>query len=257
MIRIVTTIFLFCISIWCFSQQDTTNLNNWKYYPIPTDSGTLANYNWSDKEYIVSLKNNEVHAITKDEMQFENELPFKIEPLDKTEALKMRGRRSVLKVDDGYLVGFWRGEWGGCLFWFGNDGKQRYQISNHWVLQFLERNKKYYAIEGLAHLSMSEGSIVEIEKSGGKWITTEYLKLPFAPYAATTDSAKNFIIITSENLLLVDINKSIDILINKGFWGSLYSTSIIVKNDIVFVGMRQGVFRFNLSTHKQEWLMRE
>lgn len=257
MSRILLIIFTFFISTRCFSQQDTTNLKNWKSYSIPTNNDTLTHYNWSDNDWIVYSKDSDVHAVLMGQMPFVNQLPFKIEPLDEKEKYKMRGSRSILKVDDGYLVGFWRGEWGGCLYWFGSNGKQRYQVSSDMVVQFLERSKKYYAIEGLAHLSMSDGSIIEIEKVNGKWTTKEYLKLPFAPYAANIDSKNNFIIITSDNFLSVDINKRVDTLIAEGFWSSLYPTSMVIKKDIAFVGMRQGVFHFNLATHKKEWLMRD
>ncbi|MDX2046794.1 MAG: hypothetical protein SFU87_08405 [Chitinophagaceae bacterium] len=250
---IISTIFS---STHC-SSQDTTNLKNWKTYQVPTDNDTLTHYNWSNNDWIVFSKGNDIHARLMGQMPFVNELPFKIEPLDEKEKYKMRGKRSVLKVDDGYLVGFWKGEWGGCLFWFNNDGKQRYQVSGDMIVQFLKRNNKYYAIEGLAHLSMSDGSVIEIEKANGKWTTKEYVRLHFAPYAADIDSKNNFIIVTSDNLLSVDTNKKVDTLITEGFWGGLYPTSMVIKRDVAFVGMRHGVFRFYLPTKKQEWLMRD
>ena len=118
------------------------------------------------------------------------------------------------------------------------------------------RDNKIYAIEGLAHLSMSEGSIVEIKKDNGKWTSKEYLKLPSAPEAIELDSKNNFIIVTSSSLLSIDNYNHIDTLIATGMWDSyLYPNSLVNQNDILFIGMRKGVFKYNLLTKKDEWLL--
>jgi hypothetical protein len=167
----------------------------------------------------------------------------------------MYGKISMLKVDDGYLVGFYRGEWGGSLFWFSKDGKKYYQISDDELVQFIKRNGKNYAIQGLAHLGMSEGGVIKIEKINGKWKSKEYLKLPTAPDAIALDN-DDFIIVTSKSLLKVDNNIKISVLIDRAVWyNGLYPNSIVVKKNIVYAGMRAGVFKYNLTTNKQNWLL--
>jgi hypothetical protein len=183
-----------------------------------------------------------------------NELPFKTEPLDDKEKYKMRGRRSAIKVDDGYLVAFWRGEFGGDLYWFSDDGKDRKSVSPAMIVQFFKRNNKIYAIEGLAHMGISDGSIVELKKEKNAWTISEYLRLPFAPYAAQLDNVENIVIVTSDNLLSVDKNRNIDTLI-KGFWSGLYPTSMVMQKNICYIGMRQGVLKFDLANRRQEWLV--
>jgi hypothetical protein len=56
-------------------------------------------------------------------------------------------------------------------------------------------------------------------------------------------------------LLSVDINKNTDTLIATGMWDYLSPGSLVIKNDIVFIGMRKGVFKYNLVTKKEEWLL--
>ena len=43
----------------------------------------------------------------------------------------------------------------------------------------------------------------------------------------------------------------------KWLWGFLYPTSMVIQNDVVYVGMRGGVFKFDLTTRKEEWLLPE
>ena len=44
---------------------------------------------------------------------------------------------------------------------------------------------------------------------------------------------------------------------SRGFWGHLYPTSMVIQNDVVYVGMRKGVYKFDLATRKEEWLLPE
>lgn len=123
-------------------------------------------------------------------------------------------------------------------------------------MSFAELDNKVYAIQGIAHLNLSRGSIIEIKKENGKWVTEHYLTLPHAPEGIDVHGAK-FIIITSNALIKVDKEKNIEYLIKDGFWGYLYPTSLVVKGNEVCVGMRKGLFNYNLMTGHQNWLMRE
>jgi hypothetical protein len=208
----------------------------------------------SDKDWFVFLKGNEVHAQPRDNRSSRKKVPFEIVPLDSNEYYKMRGDRSVIKVDDGYLIAFWQGEFGGSLYWFDTRGKTRKLVANAKIVQFIKRDSKIYAMEGLAHMGMSYGSIVEIAKVNEEWAISEYLRLPFAPYTAQLDPNNNLIIVTSGNLLLIDKDGNVDTL-TKGFWSDLYPNSMVRDKDVLYVGMRKGVFRFDLLNRKQQWLM--
>ncbi len=254
LMRHLLLIFLTIVCTSCFAQQVTLPVANWKTFLIPTNEDTLYKYNSAPNDWTVFLKDNNVYA-TNNRQKVSDTLPFKISVTQK-DYYQIGGRKSVLKVDDGYLVGFYRGEWGGNLYWFSNDGKSRYEISGHEIVQFIKRNDKIYAIEGLAHMNVSRGSIIEIKKANNKWIASDYIKLPSAPDGIDLDNKNNFIVITSESLLSVDTTSKLNTLIAKGFWDSyLYPTSIVLKNDTAYVGMRKGVFKFDLTTHTQEWLL--
>ena len=245
----------FFITTSCYCQDEFSSVSNWQSFAIPLIKDSLEKYGFDLLgEWKVFIKDNDVVA-TKNRYFTLDSLPFKIIP-SKDEEHKIGGRQSFLKVDDGYLVGFYRGEWGGNLFWFSDDGKTKYEISNHEIVKFIKRNNKIYAIEGLSHLGNSRGSIIEIKKTNNQWTTSEYIKLPSAPYGVDVDYKNNFIIITSKSLLAVTPDSKVKFLIKEGIWDyGLYPTSLIIKKNIAFMGMRKGIFKYNLITKKQEWLM--
>lgn len=231
----------------CHSPVDMTLLSNWKSFPAPVSGDSITRVDSSTSNWWVYLKDDTVRVSNKD---VSPKLPFSV-----AEYSNDRTKISFLKVDDGYLVGFYRGEWGGNLSWFSPDGNKRYKISEDEVVQFIRRNGKNYAIQGLAHLGMSKGSIISIEKIRDKWIAKQYLQLPTAPYAISLDKENNFLIITSKSLFMVDSSATIHTLINRGlWWNRFYPTSIVVKDSLVFVGMRYGVYEYNSESGEKIWL---
>jgi hypothetical protein len=130
---------------------DRSLVDNWKSYPIPTSQDTLGKYNDLRNEYRVIIKDNMVH-VSKTLLDDDRSIiPFKIK---KQKEFQMMGRLSATPVDDGYLVGFYRGEWGGHLYWFSKDGEDHYQISDDEIVQFIKHHEKIFAIQGLAHCQL-------------------------------------------------------------------------------------------------------
>ena len=250
----VSILLLFCIFCSsCRTRTDKSFINNWVSYPIKANLDSLHISNNSPNDWYIYLKNDSVRVI-----DFKNHkapsLPFVIKADSNKKIL--RGDLSILKVNDGYLIGSYRGEWGGGLYWFSSNGDKSYMISGDEIVQFLKKGDEIYAIQGLAHLFMSEGSIISIEKIKNTWTAKQVLKLPTAPYAAALDSKQNFIVITSKSLFKIDENFSTTILIDSGIWyRALYPNSLIVKNDIIYAGMRACVYKYNLVSKKQEWLL--
>jgi hypothetical protein len=253
--KTLKTLFIFLVPISLIGQTNRTLLKSWKSYPVPINQDTLYKYNSDPNDWIIHLDGNEIKVGKDENSPSSSQLPFDIRPSE-SEKHKLRGRRSILEVDDGYLVGFHRGEWGGNLYWFSKDGTKKYEISRHEIVQFIERDKKIYAIEGLTHLSISEGSIIAIDKKDNKWTVKEYLRLPSAPDAVQLDSKDNFVIVTSSSLFSIDKKRKIDTLIKVGMWEyNLYPSSMVIQDNKVYIGMRKGVYKFDLGTKKDEWLL--
>jgi hypothetical protein len=90
---------------------------------------------------------------------------------------KMRG----VKVDDGYLVGSDRGEWGGEIAYVNRAGKAR--ILTPLNTEAIYRTKAgIVAVTGLAHMTFNSGCLFRISKTAeGEWSASKWRVLPGAP----------------------------------------------------------------------------
>lgn len=244
----------FLLPFYCYPQSAVFS-KDWKSYPIPTNPDTLRAYNRDKHDWTVFVTADQVYAID-NYKKADASLRFTIKP-NKLEEYKFWGDRSVLPVEDGFLVGFDNGEWGGYLYWFSKDGKEKYEIASEQIAQFITRNDTIFAIEGHGHLVETEGKIMYVYKDGKKWTIKNYLTLPSSPWATALDEENNFIIVTFSGLLQVDNHKNITPLIKSGFWTRyLYPYSLAIYNDTAYIGMRKGIFKYHLTTRQQEWLMK-
>jgi len=250
------TFFFFHVSSVASSQSNIHLIGNWKALTIPTNEDTVYSYNSSDTNWIVYQKNNKVFVREMMDTVDRTYLPFKTPaPKSYSKMEEFSGKRSFIKVNDGYLVAFWRGEFGASLFWFSNEGTTYYKVNGASAVQFIKRGNEIYAINGLAHLSMSSGSLLKMSFENNKWVASEYLALPFAPYAISLDSNNDFIIVTSDNLIKVNSKKQIKTLLKTDFWQGLYPTSSVIEGECIYIGMRKGVYEFNLRTKVSKWLL--
>jgi hypothetical protein len=165
-----------------------------------------------------------------------------------------RGASSFAAVDDGWLVGFNEGEFGAGLYWFSDDGRKKYKISHHQVVDFFTLPDGVHAIEGLVHLGMSEGSVIRIARRlpGARWEATTTKKLPFAPYAISVASNGTMLITLSDVLISLRRGWKTHTLLSKPPWLLLYpNSSVLSRNEKkLYIGMRQFVGEFDRETGK-------
>ncbi|MDP4260989.1 MAG: hypothetical protein Q8941_00545 [Bacteroidota bacterium] len=242
------------VVISCKNRKEETIFKSWKSYP-PPEQYTAQQYNQEFQDWIVYKVEDSI-KVTLDRIDAEKQFPFKIETNNDAYS-KFGGHKSFIATDDGYLAGFFRGEFGGNLWWFSKDGKESYEIGEYQLVGFAKRDNKIYAIEGLAHLGLSGGNLLEIIKENNKWVAKKYLDLREAPLGIDVDSRDNIIVMTSTKILAIDNTKKIDTLVYRGFWYPyLYPTSLVIKNNILYSGMRRGVYKYNLDSGNEEWLMK-
>ena len=238
------------------SQTYSREFKKWKHFDVPTNEDTVYSYNLSDSNWIVYQKNNLLLTRLMGDTTDRDYLPFKTPPPKSYSKMEeFSGKRSFIKVNDGYLIAFWRGEFGASLFWFSNDGTSYYKIPGASAVQFISRDGEIYAINGLAHLNMSSGRILKITKISDKWVANNYVELPFAPYSILLDSNNDFIVVMSNNLIRVTKRKKIKTILKTDFWQELYPTSSVIEGDVIYVGMRKGIYQFNLRTRNSKWLL--
>lgn len=154
------------------------------------------------------------------------------------------------RIDDGWLVAFNHGEFGAELSWFSEDGKENRKISIHHVVEFVRWQGKWHAIEGLAHLGSSRGSLIELDRSQGAWQTRTVTQLPAAPSAVSAKANGNLLITLSDSLVELEPDGRLRILLADAPWMGLYATSSIWDEETgtLYIGMRQYVARYEIAT---------
>jgi hypothetical protein len=260
--KIITAIFIL-ISVAQIANADTEferDLNNWLVVNPPSRDDWreyrhfFSQANHCDHSWVVKEDGGKVSVSLRDLSKSKpstNRPPF--EAIIHTHG-SGGPAQTFSKVDDGWIATYNRGEFGAAVYWFNEDGTVDRKLSDHHIKRFFYDEDRIFAIEGIAHLSRSRGSIVEIVKKDGEWECETFIDLLNAPAAIAKTSSSDYVIATSDTLLRANLNRQVHVLIQKGDWGSLYPTSVAVGNDgYVYIGMKQYVVRCKLGTSLQKY----
>jgi HEAT repeat protein len=152
----------------------------------------------------------------------------------------MRDAYQALKVDDGWLVGFNRGEFGASLWWYSADGKDKVHIGRDQVSLFMQLGDSIYALEGLAHLGGNNGSICRLARDkDGKWASEPFVILNEMPEAALLDRDGTMIVVTTDSVVKVWPSGKMRLLVHSDW---VYPNSAARAADgTLYIGMRGAV----------------
>jgi hypothetical protein len=206
-----------------------SDLAKWQEVPVPADSDQGNRVVWLHAanhclyEWKVFNKSGEPSARLKTESGESNS----IRPGFVPSAGNFRGASAFATIADGWLVGFNHGEFGAALYWFSLDGERSYQISDHQVVDFVALSDGIHAIEGLAHMGLSSGSVIRIGRpsASAHWQATTIVALPFTPYAVSVVPEDTMLITLSEGLVSLGSDRKIQNLLTKTPWRGLYPNS--------------------------------
>lgn len=181
-------------------------------------------------------------------------LPFKI-----GRSKSFFGQQISTKVDDGWLVGFNAGEFGGTLWWFSPDGHSHYEVSQDQVAAFLHAPTGLVALQGLAHLGLAYGSVRRLTRTAqGRWKSTLLTPLGDAPEAAALDADGWIVVAGASKLMRVSPLGQVQVLVHNAVWGMLYPDSMVrVGKGEFYVGMRAYLVHVTMTPAgaKTEWLL--
>lgn len=181
-------------------------------------------------------------------------LPF---PLPKDP--EMKGRRHVLAVGGGFLVGFDAGEWGGALYWFGKDGTGQRKLAGENVRGLVALGPDAaVAIEGLAHMGISEGRVRWLERRAGAFAAAGETPLPDAPqtHAVAGDTLH---VLTTSSLVRIGRDRRVTVVQPVETPGLYPDSMAIDPGGALWIGMRQLVLRLapEHGRFAETWLVRE
>lgn len=238
--RLLTLILLYfsCLNLG-FAQL--VDLSNWKLDSLPHGERLIEANNSKDKWMFqkdglkYSIIQNEYERDLGDDFPFPNALKFQ-------HILIPVGYGKVKKVDEGYIVGTNNGEFTSGLYFVNKNGSKKHILNSYFrVNDIYEFNSKIYAIQGLAHMSISEGSVIEIYKDS-LWTYREVLKLEDAPNLILKAGPEN-LILTSQFLYKQTADKIEKVLKSPFYWGTLYPSSMVLEDKDLYIAMRQGILK--------------
>ena len=258
LILITTSIFSVLCTHLIYADEYPTDPAKWEVIARPSKNDRDEYYaflhraNFSRHEWQVDLVDGKVLARLQEDVKVPKEQSPNFDTTVQLQDSKAQAFR-ILKVSNGWISAYNQGEFGSAVYWFSEDGKSKKKLSDHQINEFLIEGDRIFAVEGLAHLSLSQGSMIEIKRNDGEWKVEEFLRLSGAAEGIARIGEGDYVIVTSDMLLRVSLDRQILKLIPNGDWGGLYPNSVATDGKYVYIGMRQFVARCKLGKSVQSF----
>src|SRR5262249_51776348 len=111
-----------------------------------------------------------------------------------------KGLRATLRVSDGYLFGFNRGEWGGTLIWRSSDGRTGQTVLSDNIVGLQAASQGVLVMTGI----MSAGDLIRLERRSEGWAPVVSVALGGEPQAMMmTPSEDPIFVVTNTGLVRI------------------------------------------------------
>lgn len=186
---------------------------------------------------------------------FGDTLPISIDDFHEKRSCRIGGGDyHFLHAHNAWYIGTNRGEWGGMLHKFSDGFKECSRICLANVNQLYAFEEKTYLVEGLSHLSLSGGNIIELKEDQ-----------TFDTLLTVNDTPKHLIFSTkNEGFLLTtagiySINSNMDTvcIFREEHLGYLYPNNLVLHKGILYATMRGGILTYTIETKQFNWLARK
>jgi len=218
------------------------------------DDDALECGNLSSLEWRVTKDANETIGVIPFERPVYG-LPFEVPQGVVTPQQGARGPDGALRVHNGWLVRYDRGEWGGALVWFDADGKKWRRLIDRNVAGLVSVGDHYLAFASTAMGGQGEVYALRTPPNGGSWAVESVASLSAEPEVAISDGT-SAVLVTTDGIARVFQDGSVDSFVRAPF-ATLFPNSVVVATDgDIFVGMRHFVVRVNAGKpYSQDWLV--
>jgi hypothetical protein len=223
----------------------------WVVRTMPSSNHEWDCANKAKDQWVVAAEQEHLSIVKQSSTPVVVTLPFTPELAPGEAPSTFRGVQAVEPVDDGYLAGFSRGEFGGGLYWFSPDGAKHVKISPPTASWFPENvrgiakdGRTFYVFQGLAHLRAWRGRVLKVQKAGAGWAGTVLVDLGMAPAAVIQEVAGTWLVVGSSGLVRVTSRGTADRVWTEDKGGYLNPNSVVRTSDgVVYLGMRAWVVR--------------
>ncbi len=155
------------------------------------------------------------------------------------------GRRLDLRVSDGWIVSFDRGEFGGSLWWFSPEGEGHERIGERLnVEELLIVDGRPHVVTSLRHLGISEGAVLRLEQVEGAWTLAEVAVLPLGPHAVVPGTSHELLLVDRVGLLQVDVRSGAMARLYQSTWhGAGIVRAAAAGDGTILLGGRHSIVR--------------
>lgn len=201
--------------------------------------------------WTVSLSNGVLEVVPRTVERTDDPLPF-----DPPSGRDRIGRRHVLRVSDGWLVGFDAGEFGGGLWWFGPEGEEAYRlhppsetvandegrarVEN--VRGFAQLEGKVVVLIGLDHLLGSQGRAFRVYRAADRWTLLPLAVFDASPRSWVAAEGRLFLVM-QDGLWALDPEGQLESVHATDLTGLAPSSLVHTPERVFYIGLRHYVLR--------------
>ncbi|WP_394537560.1 hypothetical protein PRJ39_15670 [Lysobacter enzymogenes] len=173
-----------------------------------------------------------------------------------------RRERPALRVrevfDDGALLGYNHGEFGGWIQWLPRDGGARFEQRQVDPVTATRYRGEAVIAEGLAHMGVNRGSILRFERRDGRrWRIHRLAELDAAPVAALRRGDKEWVLLLVDGLASVQLDSGrVQRLHRARDWFAGRVDSIQPLGDGWLIGIARGAIRLEAAAgggYRERW----
>jgi hypothetical protein len=243
-------------AIWAADPEYSREVRQWQAVSLPPEADEYRQTAWFEAasmfsksyEWRVFVEHDQVGAQLASEPDRTHRDRPKFTP--ETERFSTGPETAFMRVDDGWLVGFNQGEFGAALYWFSRDGNQSYKVSDDQVVAFFSVPGALYAIEGLAHMDVSQGSVIRIARAepGERWRASTLVELPHAPCTVSTRRDGSMFIASPNSIVAISRDQKVTTLLQDPSWYRPTSSVLSPDEQKLYIGMQYFVGEFDIGT---------
>jgi hypothetical protein len=166
------------------------------------------------------------------------------------------GRR-VVAVDNGWLIGFNGGEYGGSLWWYPSEPGPGKKLSDRNVrdIMLVSAGRAALVFVGVAHMGVVEGSVLLVTHGDGNWRIQNRSDLPGAPELVMSSGTGGAVVITTGSIDRVSEAGEVEHLARPNYLGLYPRSAVLAPNGEIVIGMRffVGVLRPTPEGYRHDW----
>jgi len=160
----------------------------------------------------------------------------------------------VRRMNDGWLVGFNHGEFGGSLWFLSLDGSKSKQILSENVTKIAEIFGRAFVFTNAAGQGFSGGAIYEVADGGE---IKNHLDFEASPQAYFQESSNSVLVVGVSGVYRVGSNLKEEQIFKRDLNGFFPNSITAAKDKTIYIGMHFFVLRLipNEKSYQEQWLV--